>query len=236
MKRKTALLDLDGTLLPIDIDEFTGNYFTLLREEFADTFAGDKFIGNLMLATKSMIENDGAKSNKEVFVERFFALMESDNREEIMRRFDLFYLEKFPRLGADIKENPLSRRLVKGLKEKGYQLVLATNSLFPIQALKERLRWANVDPDDFVLITDYETMHYSKPNINYYREILQLLDLQPEYCLMIGNDVQEDLVAGRLGIKTFLVTDYLINRTGEEPQCHWQGSLEELLKYFQILE
>ena len=54
-----------------------------------------------------------------------------------MARFDLFYLEKFPLLGEDIKENHLSRKLVKGLKDKGYRLVLATNSLFPIEALRE---------------------------------------------------------------------------------------------------
>ena len=55
---------------------------------------------------------------------------------------------------------------------------------------------------------------------------MHLLDLEPENCLMIGNDVQEDLVAGQLGMKTFLVTDYLINRTGEEPRCDWQGTLK----------
>ncbi|HHU92099.1 MAG TPA: HAD family hydrolase [Halanaerobiaceae bacterium] len=236
MSGKTALLDLDGTLLPIETDDFIKKYFILLQEEFAGIFAGDLLIKNLMLATNEMIKNKGAKSNKDVFMEHFFALMEIDNQDEIMERFDLFYLNSFPSLKAGIKETSLSRKLVKGLKDKGYQLVLATNSLFPIEALRERVSWANVDPDDFVLITDYETMHYSKPNINYYKEILELLNLEPENCLMIGNDVQEDLVAGQLGMETFLVTDFLINRSGEEPACDWQGSLEDLLKYFQILE
>lgn len=236
MRKRTVLLDLDGTLLPIEIDEFLKSYFGLLTKEFAGIFAGEKLIRNLMIATNKMIENNGEKSNKEVFIENFFALMEVDNNEEIMERFDLFYLEKFPLLKPDIKSSALSRQLVEALKDKDYQLVLATNSLFPIEALEERVRWVDINPKDFIFITDYQHMHYCKPNINYYKEIVQLLDLEPENCIMIGNDVQEDMVAGQLGMKTYLVTDFLINRSEDEVQCDWQGSLQELLKYIQELE
>ena len=57
-----------------------------------------------------------------------------------------------------------------------------------------------------------ERMHFCKPNPAYYQEILELLGAKAEECLMIGNDVEEDMVAATLGIKTRLVTDLLISR------------------------
>ncbi|MFW5991589.1 MAG: HAD family hydrolase [Halanaerobiaceae bacterium] len=75
-------------------------------------------------------------------------------------------------------------------------------------------------------------MHYCKPHPGYYREILHKLSLTPEECIMVGNDVQEDMVAGDLGFKTYLVTDYLINRNQNSTNCDWQGSLEELYNVF----
>ncbi|MFW6007472.1 MAG: hypothetical protein ACOCQ5_05725, partial [Halanaerobiales bacterium] len=52
-------------------------------------------------------------------------------------------------------------------------------------------------------------------------------------CIMIGNDVQEDLAAKRAGIKTYLVEDYIIESEEEEPIIpDWRGNLAELIKYF----
>lgn len=231
--KKTILLDLDGTLLPMEIEVFLKTYFKLLTEEFAGIFEAEKLIKNLIIATDKMIENNGEKTNKEVFVENFFALMGVNNeKEKIMKRFDRFYLEKFPLLRDSAGFSDLPARLVKKLKEKGYQLVLATNPLFPEEALVERVRWVDIDPEAFSLITHYENMHYCKPNINYYWEIVDKLRLEPGNCIMIGNDVQEDLIAGKLGMKTYLVTDFLIDRENKEIKAYWQGSFEDLMECF----
>ncbi|NLM96741.1 MAG: HAD family hydrolase [Halanaerobiaceae bacterium] len=231
--KKTILLDLDGTLLPMEIEVFLKAYFKLLTEEFAGIFEAEKLIKNLIIATDKMIENNGEKTNKEVFVENFFALMGVNNeKEKIMKRFDRFYLEKFPLLRDSAGFSDLPARLVKKLKEKGYQLVLATNPLFPEEALVERVRWVDIDPEAFSLITHYENMHYCKPNINYYWEIVDKLRLEPGNCIMIGNDVQEDLIAGKLGMKTYLVTDFLIDRENKEIKAYWQGSFEDLMECF----
>lgn len=232
MDEKAILLDLDGTLLPIELDEFLKAYFGLLTNEFADIFNSGTFIKHLIAATNKMIENNGERLNKDVFTENFFALMEIDNSEEIMDRFDLFYTEKFPLLRSGINSRGLSRRLIKKLKDKGYQLVLATNPLFPIEAIAERVRWVDIDPEDFTFITNYENMHYCKPNLNYYQEIIDNLLLNPGDCIMIGNDVQEDMVAGQLGMKTYLVTDFLIDRGTNNIKYDWQGSFEELIEEF----
>jgi len=50
-----------------------------------------------------------------------------------------------------------------------------------------------------------------KPNPEYYRELLRSLGAAPEECVMVGNDVKEDMAAETLGVRCFLLTDCLIN-------------------------
>lgn len=235
MTGKTVLLDLDGTLLPMDIEDFLDGYFKLLTKEFSGVFEPEKFINHLMYATKEMINNNGVKVNSEVFIEVFFDLFQVDNEQEvqeIMSRFDTFYKEKFPLLRSRVNNSGLAKRLVETLKKDGYQLVLATNPIFPVEAIEERLRWININSEVFSLITNYENMHFCKPNINYYQEIIDLLDVEADKCLMIGNDVQEDMIAGKLGMKTYLVTDFLINRNDDIRDYNWKGTFEDLLHHF----
>ena len=50
---------------------------------------------------------------------------------------------------------------------------------------------------------------------------------------MVGNDVQEDMVAEQLGMKVFLMTDDLINRDGGDISRYPQGGFEDLLEYLE---
>ena len=97
------------------------------------------------------------------------------------------------------------------LKEKGYQMVVATNPLFPEIATYERISWAGLYSSDFSLITTYENSCFSKPNLKYYKHLLKTLDKDPEDCLMVGNDVKEDMCAKEIGIDVFLLEGYVIN-------------------------
>ncbi|MBQ1228296.1 MAG: HAD-IA family hydrolase, partial [Firmicutes bacterium] len=86
----------------------------------------------------------------------------------------------------------------------------------------------------FEFMTLMDNSHFCKPNPGYYEEILDRLGLAPEECLMVGNDVQEDMSAENLGIKVFLMTDDLINRTGEDVSHIPQGDFTELFEYLNI--
>ncbi len=236
MDKDTVLFDLDGTLLPIELEEFLNRYFRSLTTNLGDLFEAEHLVKAIMKATDNMLKNNGKQLNSEVFRDSFFKLVKADNEEEVMARFDQFYEEKFPLLkeGIPIDEKPA--RLINYLKEKGYQLIIATNPVFPLKAIRERLKWSNLNPDDFVLITGYENMHYCKPNIGYYQEILKKCSLSTKQCFMVGNDTLEDMVAGKLGITTLLVTDYLRNHGSDKDyQPDWKGSLKELIEYFYLL-
>jgi HAD superfamily hydrolase (TIGR01549 family) len=226
------LFDLDGTLLTIETEEFLKHYFGALSSEFKDLFEEQSdFINLLMASTQKMIKNDGSSSNQQVFMEDFMKKIDIDKQseaEQIKERFDQFYQNKFEALGKYFeidRETPLE--IIKHLKKEGKKLVLATNPLFPKEAVEKRLSWTGIDPADFELLTHYENMSYSKPNPNYYQEILEKISADPENCLMIGNDLKEDAAASELGIKTIIIEDKLVKRKGSDYPIEWRGSLKE---------
>ena len=117
----------------------------------------------------------------------------------------------------------------------GLRLILATNPIFPQTAIESRIRWAGLEPSDFVWITTYENSRYCKPNPEYYNEILSKLNLQPEECLMVGNDVTEDMVARKVGMNVFLLTDCLINKERQDINQYPRGSYMQLLNHIENL-
>ena len=52
---------------------------------------------------------------------------------------------------------------------------------------------------------------------------------------MVGNDAVEDVAVEQLGMKVFLLTDCLINKSGKDLSAYPQGSFDELLAYIETL-
>lgn len=71
-----------------------------------------------------------------------------------------------------------------------------------------------------------ENSTYCKPNLKYYREILDKIQVRPEDCLMIGNDVEEDMVAETMGMQVYLVLPCMLNPKGKDISGYRQGTLE----------
>ena len=74
-------------------------------------------------------------------------------------------------------------------------------------------------------------MHYCKPRIEYYREIMEIINKRPENCLMVGNDAEEDMVVHRLGMKTFLLDVHLIKRADKLPPVDYMGGYRDLYDF-----
>ena len=149
--------------------------------------------------------------------------------------FDKFYEENFDDVKSVCGFNPNSARIVRDLKSKGIRTVLATNPIFPSIATEKRMAWAGLSPTDFELFTSYENISYSKPNLKYYEELLRRLNLNAEDCLMVGNDVGDDMVAENLGFKVFLLTDCLINKEDKDISVYPNGSFDALNNYINTL-
>lgn len=230
MKITTVLFDLDGTLLPMDQDVFVADYFRRIAAKLAPQgYDPKKLIDTIWRGTGAMVKNDGSKTNEEAF----WQLAVSVYGEKILRDkpyFDEFYETEFDKVKAVCGFQPAAAQLVHDLKEKGLRVVLATNPIFPARATQWRIGWAGLQPADFEIYTTYENSRYCKPNLNYYRDILAQLQLDPQQCLMVGNDVSEDMVTQKLGMQVFLLTDCLINKTGEDISQYPHGSFAKLLE------
>ena len=86
----------------------------------------------------------------------------------------------------------------------------------------------------FASYTTYEDCHFCKPNPKYYQELLEKLNLKPEECIMVGNDFGEDIVPTKaLGMKTFLLTDCLINKNEADISNYEHGDFAALKKYME---
>jgi len=232
----TVLFDLDGTLLPMDMGLFTGIYFRELGEFFSDLLDPGEMINFVLTATVEMINNIEDRSNEEVFTERFGRLIEGKGElQDFVQRFDKFYETVFMKTKDAVIETPVMRESVKILREKGYHLVIATNPIFPLKGILHRIRWAGLEPSDFLYISYFEKSHYCKPQLKFYEEVLRDLGKNPDECLMVGNDVQEDVIAGELGIETYLVTNQLLHRTGEEIKANHVGTYDDFYTFVQGL-
>ena len=230
-KYTTILFDLDGTLLPMDQDQFTYTYFKDLAVKLAPFgFDPKALAGNIWAGVAAMVKNDGTVTNEEAFWTEFSHIY-GENVREYIPVFEEFYANEFQRAKKVCGFSPESKEIVEKLKKAGYQVVLATNPIFPAIATQSRIRWAGLEPEDFLLYTTYENSSFSKPNPKYYREIVEKLGLDPETCLMVGNDVTEDGAAKALGMDVFFLTNCLINKEGEDISNQPHGSFADLEKF-----
>lgn len=228
---ETILFDLDGTLLPINTDQFVRHYMKALAAHAGHIVPPAKLVEQVMASTHCMIGNtDPALTNARVFAADFFPKV-GKTEAELMPVFDEFYRDKFPDLKSTCPGLPgLARDVVQTAVDSGYEIVLATNPLFPCVAIEERMRWIGVDDMPWRLITTYEEMHACKPQPAYFREVLEKIGRAPEECLMVGNDVDEDGVAGKLGMQVYFVTDFLINRKDTPLSPGRSGTLADFLE------
>lgn len=231
MKITTVLFDLDGTLLPMDQEEFTKGYFGLLTKKMAAFgYEPKQLAAAVWKGTAAMVENGGTKPNTDVFWQTFAGIYGEQALKDLPL-FDEFYEKEFQGVKAFCGFEPKAAETVKKLKDAGYRIALATNPIFPKTAVESRICWVGLEPSDFELYTTYENSCYCKPNPAYYAAITKELKVQPEECLMVGNDVSEDMAAQTIGMHVFLLTDCLINKDGADVCQYPHGGFDQLMQY-----
>ena len=235
MKITTILFDLDGTLLPMDMNEFIKAYFDGLARRLAPHgYEPQKLIDAIWQGTAAMVKNNGDVTNEERFWQGFEASYGRPGRqdEEI---FAAFYREDFDKVSTSCGYNPAAREVVDTVKACGLRTALATNPIFPAMATERRIAWAGLSTSDFELYTTYENSRFCKPNLNYYRDVMQTLGVVPEECLMVGNDVGEDMIAETLGCRVFLLTDCIINPKNVDVSIYPHGGFDDLIAFIKNL-
>lgn len=208
---EAVLFDLDDTLLGNNMERFLPGYFALLGEYAEPKFGErERFLRDLMRGTQAMIANtDGAKTNRAVFWE-IFEGETGRTAAETEPFFDAFYETIFPKLRSACDRRPVAVEMVSACFERGLKVVIATNPLFPRRAVEHRLMWAGlpVEEHPFALVTSYENMHATKPNAEYYREILQRIETPASRAIMIGDDWENDIAPAKaIGLRTYWIVN-----------------------------
>ena len=234
MNDLAVLFDLDGTLLPMDYDVFTKAYFKALCAKMAPLdYPAEQLVPAIWAGVKAIIKGDGSTSGMTRFWAEF-ATVFGDRVYTDKPVVDAFYSNEFNSASVVTQPTPLARTLVDAARAKAGQVILATNPIFPYNGITSRLTWAGLKEEDFDLITSYEVCCFCKPDPRYYTEILEKQGLTADQCVMIGNDVNEDIIAAqKVGIRTFLIKDCLLGDPSAAQTD--QGSMQDAVDWILAL-
>ncbi len=230
-KYKTIFFDLDGTLVLEDYQLFIKLYLKSLAKVLAKNgYENESDLAKLILKSEqAMVNNDGTKLNEQAFWDYLDQKIDV-NHEHLEKTLNDFYASYLCNdLAPCATKNKEMVEIIEYLKKKEYPLILTTNSVFPVIANAERLKWNDLDISTFSYVTNFDNSHYAKPNPQYYQEVLDKLNLKSSDVLMIGNDALTDGAALKCGIDFYLVTDSVLN----EGMCipTYDGTISDLKEF-----
>lgn len=213
----TLLFDLDDTLLDTNIESFIPEYFKALSEHLSPYLSSNRFLPAMVSGINSMMEtNDPSRTLENVFDDDFYGRI-GVSKADISEPVNDFYDNIFPNLNKATKPRPEAVPLIEWAISQGFRVAIATDPLFPRKATYHRLRWAGFDPGQFEIVSTFENFHFSKTYPAYYAEMLGQMGWPEGPVVMVGNDVQRDLVAAdKLGLKTYLVDGESASSPGPE--------------------
>lgn len=230
---RAVLFDLDGTLLRVQMAEFIPRYIDGLAELCKEVVAPKKFTAAMLAGIRSLIRFPGEAgvTNEQrlfTFLQQQLAVPESQLRACL----DSYRHAGMVELQGLVRGVPLARKIVDECQQQ-LPLVLATNPVFPGFMIDARLAWAGMEDVEFAHVTSYENSCYCKPQAGYFQEIADRLQLAPQECLMVGNDTQHDMAAAAIGMQTFLVDTWVIERDGADWPYQQRGDHLALQNYLQ---
>ena len=226
----TILLDLDDTLLTINMAKFVRAYIKGLALTLADFAPLERTSTALLKATGAIVKNDDPDlTNEHVFFDAFLPHF-NGSLEQIRPRLTDYFTAHYADLKQYTRARPAAPQLIRTLLAQDYKLVVATNPLYPKPAIDQRLAWAGVLDFPYRLVTTLENMHHCKPSPYYYQEILQRINSRPDETLMVGDDPHNDMAPARsLGCKTWWIPGG--HAANGVVSADYQGSLAELLAW-----
>ncbi len=223
----TLLLDLDDTLLNTNLDSFVPAYFQALAKELAPQIAPDLMFRALISGTRLMNESeDFSRTLQEIFDAEFYPQLNL-SREELEPAVENFYDHVFPTLSGLTSQKPEARPFIDWAFSQGFRIAIATDPLLPRKATYHRLRWAGFEPEQFELVSAFEHFHFSKTHPAYYAEVLGRMGWPEGPVLMVGNDMDRDILpAQKLGLATYHIDDEPASSSG--PEAGGRGKLADL--------
>ncbi len=223
----TLLLDLDDTLLNTNLESFIPAYFQALAKELAPQIAPELMFRALISGTRLMSESeDFSHTLQEVFDAEFFQQINIP-RATLESAIENFYDNVFPTLAGLTSQRPEAKPFIDWAFSQGFRIAIATDPLLPRKATHHRLRWAGFEPEQFELVSTFDHFHFSKTHPAYYAEVLGRMGWPEGPVLMVGNDMERDILpAQMLGLAAFHVDDE--SASSSAPDAGGRGKLADL--------
>ncbi len=228
---KAVLLDLDDTLLRTHTQQFVERYLAALADtilEWQPSLTREELDRAISIAGRATVSSlDPTRTNGQVFAETLTAVLDAP-LETLVGAFDAFHQDAYLRLGKDLTVAPAASRLISRLFDMGMAVVIATNPLFPLGSIRQRLEWAGLDSPrlPYALVTHVENMHFTKPNAHYYEEILARVGVEADEAIMVGDNFANDIApAARAGLHTFWIDGDMSPSDAVKPDGY--GTLED---------
>lgn len=190
----------------MDENKFVLAYASNLANYFSDVIPDpNQFVHHLLEGTRVMVKTQSSDINIAKFFTYFVPQCKGLSEDVIFNRFLDFYNNEFDNVQNIVTPDPTTPKIIENALNKGFEIVIATNPVFPEIATKKRLQWAGLGNyiDRLTLITHGEQFSTTKPSLNYYKQILEIINRKATECLMVGNDLYNDGVASLLGMKYY---------------------------------
>jgi len=225
---RALLFDLDGTLLRVEMRNFITRYVSGFHARCSDFVGLDALQRAMRAGIHLLLETETEGPSNE---DRLFAYLAARLHlaEDMLReRFARYLAHDLESLSDAVQPIPEVGPLLALCRQAGVPLVLATNPVFPQALIEARCRWVGIDPASFSHLTYFENSHYCKPQSGYFMEVAARLGVDPASCLMVGNDTSHDLSATRVGMTTWLLDPYLLEREGPTWPPDHRGNHQQL--------
>lgn len=225
---RAVLFDLDGTLLQVQMQQFIPRYISALHAYCQDLTSHQRLQEAMCAGIHFLLATEnGVQTNQQRLFE-FVAAQLDLNPQLLAQRYADFLASDFEFLATGIQSLSLANALVNICVRAKVPVVLATNPVFPRQLIEARCRWAGIDVAAFDLVTSLENSRYCKPQLGYFYALAEELSIDPQDCLMVGNDTSHDLAAGETGMTTWLVDTWLMVRKGPNFTPNFRGNHQQL--------
>jgi FMN phosphatase YigB (HAD superfamily) len=232
---KAILFDLDDTLIVNPPERFTRNYVLRLVPYFYQAFPhlDPETIGKGLRASilGVIADKDPLRINRDVFYSTFTQITGITEAEFYPVLLDFFKDIYASELHEFVEPREASQKLARWLFDQHYAVAVATNPLFERDAVLQRMGWGGITLDNypFWFITTLENSHFTKPNLEYFEEVLSRLGFEPDQTLMIGDDWENDIVpAWRAGLNTYWVTNDPTAHVGDIVRPDGVGTMDDL--------
>jgi FMN phosphatase YigB (HAD superfamily) len=186
------LLDLDNTLLDIDVDAFVERY---TRAVAARVMPDDPGRGWALVAGASyrmLAERDSSETNRARFLAAL-AQEAGEDADRLWRHLEEASTALLPELEGMARARPGVRSLVAEAHRRGLRVALATNPIYPRPVIVERMRWAGLDASDVDHVAAMDACRDTKPHAAYFAGLADALGLDLGECLMVGDDPDQDI-------------------------------------------